>query len=77
VDVTRQDLTLKVADFGMARVNTIYTAHRDTPFPVKWSAPEGMKTKRRSIKIKKQKSKYLCFIYLVLLYHKYSSKSGK
>jgi hypothetical protein len=42
VDVTRQDLTLKVADFGMARVvDHIYQGHRDTPFPVKWSAPEG------------------------------------
>lgn len=41
MDVTRQDLTLKVADFGMARINSVYQGKRDTPFPVKWSSPEG------------------------------------
>ena len=46
--MTRQDLTLKVADFGMARVvDHIYQGHHNTPFPVKWSAPEGNNKKEK------------------------------
>ena len=40
-----QDLTVKVADFGLARViyhSDYYRQHQQTKVPVKWMAPESL-----------------------------------
>ena len=40
-----QDLTVKVADFGLARViyqTDYYRQHQQTKVPVKWMAPESL-----------------------------------
>ena len=43
---------VKVADFGLARVveDDEYTAHAETKFPIKWTAPEAAFDRHFSIK---------------------------
>jgi hypothetical protein len=37
-------MSVKVADFGMARATSHYVASSNAPVPIKWSAPEGNKS---------------------------------
>ncbi len=63
MDINRQEVTLKVADFGMARVGALYTAPKDSPFPVKWAAIEVLKYNRYTTKSGIILNSYISFSY--------------
>ncbi|ESO08827.1 hypothetical protein HELRODRAFT_74448 [Helobdella robusta] len=41
---------IKIADFGLAKIQEIYNANAETPFPVRWTPPEAIEFQRFSIK---------------------------
>ncbi|KAL7056041.1 hypothetical protein AAHC03_021197 [Spirometra sp. Aus1] len=46
-----EDLTLKIADFGMAREEHVYElSDRNGPIPIKWTAPEALASNRYTSK---------------------------
>ena len=38
-------LSFKISDFGLARKADAHAPHEEVKFPVKWTAPEGLKDK--------------------------------